>query len=601
MSYLVLARRWRPQKFHDLVGQDVVIRTLQNAFTSNSMAHAYLLTGIRGVGKTTIARLMAMAVNCTAIQGGEPCGACESCQSITQGRNLDVQEMDAASHTGVEDIREILDGVRYPPVQLEYKVYIIDEAHMLSKSAFNALLKTLEEPPERVLFILATTESDKLPITVRSRCQRFDLRRLSVDEVYQYLDFVLSKEGVSAQKEALMQISRASDGSVRDALSLTERVLAYSGSQVAMEDVQAALGLIGPEIMQSISDAIAKGSAGNAVSTLRHAANQGYSPRAILLALSELWHELMCALVDPEWSDSENEWVQSSVHKWTEHELDLRYQVLVHGLRDLGLLDEQCGSEMILMRLAHLASLGSGSSARAPVAQPVAHSITPQKKTEQLTQQKPADVGPTDHRPEDIHKQLQSSIVSAQVSRTAEPPVVDEDDTASNKTAVEDVAPNESATNKTVSDVSGHTYPSWQAVLESLVKQRPEISALLEHVICAEFSPTKIVLLLEKYQLNTLTKQDREAFGQWLGCEVLWQLKGKTSNVVSMETVSQIRHREAENEQRRLWQEAESNPAVRLMTEKMGFRLTNVEKTDDLSQTSEYENSKHENPLHENE
>jgi len=162
MSYLVLARRWRPQCFADLVGQDVVVRTLKNALSSNSLAHAYLLTGIRGVGKTTIARLMAMSVNCANQVDGEPCGKCNACVAIAAGSHLDVQELDAASHTGVDDMREILDGVRYPPVSLPYKVYIIDEAHMLSKSAFNALLKTLEEPPAQVLFILATTEAEKL-------------------------------------------------------------------------------------------------------------------------------------------------------------------------------------------------------------------------------------------------------------------------------------------------------------------------------------------------------------------------------------------------------------------------------------------------------
>ena len=269
MSYLVLARKWRPQRFADLTGQDVIVRTLKNALTSDHLAHAYLMTGIRGVGKTTISRLMAMAVNCTLAEDGEPCGSCESCSSIAKGSNLDVQEMDAASHTGVDDIREILDGVRYPPVHLKIKVYIIDVAHMLSKSAFNALLKTLEEPPERVLFILATTESDKLPITVRSRCQRFDLRRLNVDEISSYLAFVLKEEGIKTQAEALQIIARASDGSVRDALSLTERVLAFSNQNITLEGVQQSLGLIGSEQTQQLADAILSGDATQAIHSLR--------------------------------------------------------------------------------------------------------------------------------------------------------------------------------------------------------------------------------------------------------------------------------------------------------------------------------------------
>ncbi|MDQ6974126.1 MAG: DNA polymerase III subunit gamma/tau, partial [Mariprofundaceae bacterium] len=290
-SYLVLARRWRPQRFADLVGQDVVVRTLKNALTSHSLAHAYLLTGIRGVGKTTIARLMAMASSCQNTNGdGEPCRTCDVCEAISSGSHLDVRELDAASHTGVDDMRDMLDDVRYPPVNLTYKVYIIDEAHMLSKSAFNALLKTLEEPPERVLFILATTESDKLPVTVRSRCQRFDLRRLGVQEIADYLAHVLNAESVSYEQEALLTIARSSDGSVRDALSLTERVLAFSKQHIIASDVRQSLGLIGPDIVQQLSDHIAQSAPLEAITLLRKAVMQGYASRQLLLALSEQWH-----------------------------------------------------------------------------------------------------------------------------------------------------------------------------------------------------------------------------------------------------------------------------------------------------------------------
>ncbi|MDX8410516.1 MAG: DNA polymerase III subunit gamma/tau, partial [Mariprofundaceae bacterium] len=265
MSYIVLARRWRPKKFADLVGQEVVARTLQNAVASGQVAHAYLLTGIRGVGKTTIARLMAMAVNCEKGPAKEPCGECGACTSVMNGSNLDVQEMDAASHTGVDDIRDILDAVRYPPASLAYKVYIIDEAHMLSKNAFNALLKTLEEPPPQVIFILATTEAEKLPITVRSRCQRFDLRRMGVDEVTGYLREILGQEGVAYEDEALRIIARAADGSMRDALSLAERVLAFSGKRLGTKDTQETLGLVRPELLRAFSDAVFNGDARAAV------------------------------------------------------------------------------------------------------------------------------------------------------------------------------------------------------------------------------------------------------------------------------------------------------------------------------------------------
>ena len=294
MSYLVLARRWRPQRFSDLVGQDVVVHTLKNALQSGNLAHAYLLCGIRGVGKTTIARLMAMAVNCEQPDQGEPCGSCSACQGISTGANLDVQEMDAASHTGVDDVREILDGVRYPPNSLKTKVYIIDEAHMLSKSAFNALLKTLEEPPARVMFILATTESEKLPVTVRSRCQRFDLRRLGQGEISDYLAHVFAEEKVAADENAVAAIAQAADGSVRDALSLAERVFAYNSDKLSLDSVHAALGMVGGTLSRSLSGHIFEGRTDQALLSLRQGIAGGHAPRSILQELGRIWQSLAC-------------------------------------------------------------------------------------------------------------------------------------------------------------------------------------------------------------------------------------------------------------------------------------------------------------------
>jgi len=359
MSYLVLARRWRPQRFADLVGQDVVVRTLQNSMKTKQLAHAYLLTGIRGTGKTTIARLLAMVVNCAQPENGEPCGTCAACTSIAGGNNLDVQEMDAASHTGVDDIREILDGVRYPPSSLQYKVYLIDEAHMLSKSAFNALLKTLEEPPEHVLFLLATTEAEKLPITVRSRCQRFDLRRLGSDEISHYLARVLSEEKVAYEAEALHAIAHAADGSVRDALSLTERVLAFGGDTLSSDHVRHALGLVGPDLLRRLSDAVLRGDAQSAIDTLRAASSGGHAPRSILLGTSELWHDMACMMINASLLEHEpgeiaRTWLKNRLDCWDTQALDLRYQVLIQGLRDLTLVDERQAANMLLIRLCAL-------------------------------------------------------------------------------------------------------------------------------------------------------------------------------------------------------------------------------------------------------
>jgi len=539
MSYLVLARRWRPQRFADLVGQDVVVRTLKNALSSNSLAHAYLLTGIRGVGKTTIARLMAMSVNCADQSDGEPCGKCGACLAIAAGSHLDVQEMDAASHTGVDDIREILDGVRYPPVSLPYKVYIIDEAHMLSKSAFNALLKTLEEPPERVLFILATTESEKLPITVRSRCQRFDLRRLGVQEVAGYLGHVLTQESVEAESEALLTIARAADGSVRDALSLTERVLAYAREKIIAEDVRQALGMIGPEVVQSLSDAIAAGDAATAVSVVRQAAIQGSAPRALLLSLSELWHQVACMKVDKDLiadvpSEQAQQWLTQAVQYWSSQGLDLRYQVLIHGLRDLGLVDEQRGVEMIVMRLCHLHVLVEGNEflvRNEPVKAAASAKSAGTEKKEGVTNQ-------------------QAEVISLHV----EPAVIE---------TVEDVV-----------EIKPSSYERWEDAVEAYSEIRPGVTAMLEHIICVEYQANQVRLALDAHQQRAIIADERSAFETWLGREVLWENKSQGGHV---ETISTVRARHADEERKQLWQQAEQDPAVQLLKQEMDCRLVDVQ------------------------
>ena len=530
MSYLVLARRWRPQRFEDLVGQDVVVRTLKNALISNGLAHAYLLTGIRGVGKTTIARLMAMSVNCANQSDGEPCGKCDACTAIAAGSHLDVQEMDAASHTGVDDIREILDGVRYPPVSLPYKVYIIDEAHMLSKSAFNALLKTLEEPPEQVLFILATTESEKLPVTVRSRCQRFDLRRLSVKEVADYLAHVLKAESISAEEEALLTIARASEGSVRDALSLTERVLAYAREHISAEDVRAALGMIGPEIVQSLSDAIAQGDAAKAVQVVRDAVMQGGAPRTLLLALSQQWHQLACVLVNEELlidepSEQTRAWLNQAVKSYTPQGLDLRYQVLIHGLRDLGLMDEQRGVEMITMRLCHLAGL--------------------------LNQDMQAT--PEQHTKSEVSQSIEASKSSPQMNPA--------------NVSQQNISVQEEALSKVV-------YSGWEDAVAAYSQVQPGLTALLEHVICVEYNDKRVRLALDNHQQRAIIPSERKAFQAWLGLEILWENQVEGGHV---ESISTARARHMEEEKKQLWKQVEQEPSIQLLVQEMGCRLVDVQ------------------------
>ena len=294
-EYRVLARKYRPQTFEDLVGQETLVRTLRNAFAQNRIHHAFVLTGVRGVGKTTTARIVAKGLNCTGPDGTggptmTPCGVCENCRAIAEDRHVDVMEMDAASRTGVDDVREIIESVRYRPVSARYKVYIVDEVHMLTRNAFNALLKTLEEPPEHVKFIFATTEIRKVPITVLSRCQRFDLRRIDVPVLTGLFESVCAKEGVEAEAEALRMIARAADGSARDGLSILDQAMALATGPVTAAQVRDMLGLVDRERVYDLFEAVMAGRIPDALDVLRMLYDGGADPVVVIQDLMELTH-----------------------------------------------------------------------------------------------------------------------------------------------------------------------------------------------------------------------------------------------------------------------------------------------------------------------
>jgi len=550
MSYLVLARRWRPQKFADLIGQDVVVRTLKNALASGNLAHAYLLCGIRGVGKTTIARLMAMAVNCEQSDQGEPCGQCSACRGIAEGSNLDVQEMDAASHTGVDDVREILDGVRYPPVTLKRKIYIIDEAHMLSKSAFNALLKTLEEPPEHVMFILATTESDKLPVTVRSRCQRFDLRRLGQGEIAAYLKHVFDTESIKADADAIVAIAQAADGSVRDGLSLAERVLAYSSGHLTVADVMTALAMVGYAQARTLSETVFAADAAASVQRLREAVAKGHGARSMLEELSRLWHQLACLQADPGLLDAEmdadhRDWLAQQATRLDAPALDLRYKVLLNGLRDLSLVDERMGAEMTLMRLCGLNAISAVAAADSAPAAPASDGIettppaTPPFKDIEETDQAVNTAAPQQESP--------ATASSEQKPAVEELPLI------------ETTAP------------VNRQFTTWKQAVEAFGGVKPGVSAMLDHVICIEFAGT-VRLALDKHQQRAIAATDRLAFAEWLGREVFWESKAEHHG----ESLSQERARQARQEDARLRKGAEDDPHVQALVREMADKLVKV-------------------------
>lgn len=368
-QYVVLARKYRPQNFEDLLGQDALVQTLTNAIQNNRLHHAYILTGIRGVGKTTTARLIARALNCTGADGKggptiHPCGVCDNCKAIAAGRHMDVMELDAASHTGVDDIRELLDSARYAPTNARYKVYIIDEVHMLSKGAFNALLKTLEEPPAHVKFIFATTEIRKVPVTILSRCQRFDLQRLSVETLTQLFTKILANENIPAETEALDIIAKAADGSARDGLSLLDQAIVLSNGNINTDVVKKMLGLADRSQTLTLFENLVNGNMEAVLKDISEQYTNGATPMIVLQDLINITHDLAKVKIIPALLNSTS---LSEIEKKTFATLSTScslavlskiWQMLIKGISEINMAPSAVEAlEMILLRVAYSASL----------------------------------------------------------------------------------------------------------------------------------------------------------------------------------------------------------------------------------------------------
>jgi DNA polymerase-3 subunit gamma/tau len=370
-AYRVLARKYRPQDFTGLIGQEALVRTLSNAFATGRIAHAFMLTGVRGVGKTTTARIIARALNCVGPDGKRteptihPCGVCEPCVAIAESRHIDVLEMDAASRTGIDDIREIIDGVRYAPASARYKVYIIDEVHMLSKQAFNGLLKTLEEPPPHVKFIFATTEIRKVPVTVLSRCQRFDLRRIETPELVAHLKVIAGNEGVKIEDGALALVARAAEGSVRDSLSLLDQAIAHQeGETINAESVRGMLGLADRGRVLDLFEKVMGGKIAEALTDLSQLYDVGADPLVVMQDLLETTHFLTRLKVAPDaegffdGGSSEAKRSAEMAAKLSVPSLTRAWQLLLKGLFEVRDSTHPLkAAEMALIRLAYAADL----------------------------------------------------------------------------------------------------------------------------------------------------------------------------------------------------------------------------------------------------
>ena len=354
MAYQVLARKWRPQNFTQLVGQEHVSQSLCNALQHDRLHHAYLFTGTRGVGKTTVARILAKAINCENLQSFNPCGGCSVCKAFEEGRFLDLIEVDAASRTKVEDTRDLLDNAQYAPNQGKYKVYLIDEVHMLSGHSFNALLKTLEEPPPHVKFLLATTDPQKIPVTVLSRCLQFNLKRLLPEQIESQMSYILEQENINAEPAALSLLSRSADGSLRDGLSLLDQAISFGNGEVSLETVRQMLGAVAQQPVDQILLALANNDAAELLREIADVSELAPDFSEILQQILRVLHRVslqqtISGFVDKEFDP---EIIEQLAVKFLPEDVQLFYQIGLMGQRDLDLApDPRCGFEMVMLRM----------------------------------------------------------------------------------------------------------------------------------------------------------------------------------------------------------------------------------------------------------
>jgi len=432
MSYQVLARKWRPKSFETLVGQDHVVRALSNALDQQRLHHAYLFTGTRGVGKTTLSRILAKSLNCESGVTSKPCGQCEACIAIDKGSFIDYVEMDAASNRGVDDMTALLEKAIYAPTQGRYKVYMLDEVHQLTGHAFNAMLKTLEEPPEHVKFILATTDPQKVPVTVLSRCLQFNLRQMPGSAISEHLMHILTEEQIEFEAIALQLIARAANGSMRDALSLLDQAIAYGGNAVREQEVRAMLGAIDQSYLLDLLDALARRDGGNLMSHIREMEQRSQSFESALMELATMLYQISVFQVVPDSVPQdlpERGRIAKLAEKFTPEQIQLFYQIALLGRRDIGLApDEFAGFSMSLLRMLafmpaeqdHARPTSGKASTDTPT--PVKNSAPIQHRSaaeamQSIVQNPPSqEVKPP--QPEEVHKEAPAS---SQPSETTVP------------------------------------------------------------------------------------------------------------------------------------------------------------------------------------
>jgi DNA polymerase-3 subunit gamma/tau len=593
-SYQVLARKYRPETFTDLVGQNAMVQTLKNAFAADRIAQAFIMTGIRGTGKTTTARIIAKGLNCTGPDGSggattDPCGVCDACSAIMQGRHVDVMEMDAASRTGVGDIREIIDSVHYRAASARYKIYIIDEVHMLSTSAFNALLKTLEEPPAHVKFIFATTEIRKVPVTVLSRCQRFDLRRIEPEVMIALTQRIADAEGAKITGDALALITRAAEGSARDATSLLDQAISHGAGETTAEQVRAMLGLADRSRVMDLFDMVMKGDAHGALNELSAQYADGADPMAVLKDLAEITHWISVVQItpdaadDPTLSPDQRSRGQSMAQALPMRVLTRMWQMLLKALDEVSQApNAMMAAEMALIRLTHVADMPSPdelirklqSTPPPPAPAPPTGPTQAAPRSQPASGQKPNSTS-ADGGGSDLHGATGSNIPSmtdgpqASVQQASAPP-------AAGTTAVRAVAVNQAQA----------LYPTFEHVIE-LIRLNRDVKLLVEvetGVQLAKYQPGRIEFVPTETAPQDLAQRLGQRLQLWTGNR--WAVS--VVNEGGTQTIAAKRDK-AENA---LKAEAETHPLVQaVLTEFPKARITQIRTPDDIAEAAHAERS----------
>ncbi len=549
MSYQVLARKWRPRKFAELVGQEHVVRALTNALDTGRMHHAYLFTGTRGVGKTTIARIFAKSLNCERGQSADPCGECSVCTAVDEGRFVDLLEIDAASNTGVDDVREVIENAQYAPSRGRFKVYLVDEVHMLSKNAFNALLKTLEEPPPHVKFLLATTDPQKLPVTVLSRCLKFNLKRLLPEQISGQMRHILAAENISYEDSAIGELARAADGSLRDGLSLLDQAIAYGGGALHADDVRTMLGSVARGQVLGVLDALADGDGDRLLAECARIAS--YSPDfgGVLDDVASVLHRLqLIQLVPgyrPEQEGDDDAALPALAERIPAEDVQLYYQIATAGRRDLMLApDARTGFEMALLRMLAFRPGDAVPADRVARTMPASH---------------PPANSPSRATSTDVSPVKAQATPPRQQTPAVQPAAATRDSSASAPIA---------------RDARG--LPDWEALIERAGLRGP-FSVLAQNAVLRERDGQTLVLALQPTHMGMavepMVSQMEERIGEALGERIRLRFVSQNQQAAAAQTPAARAAQVRDSAQAAAEQAIEDDPLVQTLKRDFGARV----------------------------